>query len=116
MSTTTQKKLIDEILGDDFTKQMLRELGVENSSHAVQEEILAKLTTNVVERVMLEILTALPESERPEFESLVGSGDTQRFREFLEKNIEDVDGFIQSEVTKEYERTKTRIHMIEQGV
>ena len=113
---TAEQQLIEKILTDDFTRGMLKELGVHNSSHEAQEEILAKLSANIVERVMLEILTALPESARPEFESYVGGGDVHGFRTFLEKHFDDFDAFAQGEINKEYERTKTKIHMIAQGV
>lgn len=116
MTTATDKRLVEEILGDDFTKKMLEEMELQHSSPAVQEELLAKLGQNIIERVILELLTAVPESARVEFESHVGSGDVAAFRDFLEKNIDDLDGFILHHANREFEQTKTRIQMLKQGV
>jgi hypothetical protein len=112
----TDQKMIQEILGEDFTKKMLEEMELQHSSPEVQAELLAKLGQNIIERVMLELLSAVPEEVRGEFESHVGSGDVASFRAFLEKYISDLDEFITHHANREFEQTKTRIQMLKQGV
>jgi hypothetical protein len=116
MSKDAEKKLIKEILGDDFTKRMLQELGVQDSTLAVREELLGKLSENIHHRVMLELLAAVPGSARDEFQKYIGTGNPEGFRAFLEEYVPNLDTFIVEEANKEYERTKTNIRKMEQGV
>ena len=113
---SNDKRLIEEILGGDFAKKMLEEMELQHSTPEVQSEMLAKLGQNIIERVMLELLTAVPEPARAEFESHVGSGDVAAFRAFLEQHINDLDEFILHHANREFEQTKTRIQMLKQGV
>lgn len=112
----TEQKMITEILGEDFTKKMLEEMELHHSAPDVQAELLTKLGQNIIERVMLELLTAVPENARDEFQSHVGSGDVAGFRAFLEQHIVDLDDLILHHANREFEQTKTRIQMMKQGV
>ena len=116
MNSAQQKKMIGELLGDTFTQEVLQELGVQNSSREAQEEVLAKVGQTILERVMLEILTVLPESDRDMFESYVGSGDLAGMRSFLEPRIPNLDEFVLNYANIAFESIKTRIHQLAQGV
>lgn len=116
MAINAQQKIIDEILGDEFAQQALRELGAEQLPREAQERVLALTGENILKRVTLELLIALPESERDEFEELVGAGDAVRLHKFLETHIPDVDKFIFHHATTEYEATKTQIMTEREGV
>ncbi len=111
-----QQKIIDEILGDTLTKQVLQELEAQHLSREAQERVLALTGDAVLKRVTLEILAELSESDRDEFEALVGKGDPALLREFLAPRIPDLDRFITRHATREYEAMKTQVHMEEQGV
>ncbi len=116
MTDTTDQKLVDEILGDEFTKQIITELGLENDTPEAQAELITMIGENLMSRLVLEIVKVLPESEHDAFEKFIGSGKLVELRDFLLPHIPDLDRFIQREITKEYEATKTRIHMIAEGV
>lgn len=97
---------IKQLLGDDFTKSLISDLGLQDDTPEAQAYLLAQLGENIFEQLTLELLSALPESEYEKFKSLTGSGDMQALRVFLEKHIPDLDRFIQEAAKKEYEATK----------
>jgi hypothetical protein len=113
---TNNTQLIRELVGDSFTQKILSEFGLQDNTSAEQEEMLVMFGENIFQKVMLELLIALPESARDEFQSLFGGGDVGKLRAFLEQHIPELDDFIHNEVTKEYDATKTQLHMVRQGV
>ena len=112
----TEGQFIQAIMGDDFAKQIIEELDIGEMPQAFQLEMIMMLGKNVVSRVILEILKALPESEHATFESFMDSGDLDGLRLFLSKYIPDLDAFVKHEGNKEYEGSKTRLHMARQGM
>ena len=113
---TDEKKIVEDMLGDEFVQKMLPELGIQNSSREAQEEVLARIGQTVLEKVALEILSVLPESVRDEFATYVGKGDVAGMRIFLQPYIPDPDSFILKHAQNSYESVKTRIHQLAQGV
>lgn len=113
---SNEKALVEELLGDDFAQQLIREMGLEGYSRDAQAEFIEVLGTNALMRVTLELLKVLPEDLHARFDSYIESGDVVGLREFLQPHIPDLDRFFQHEVMKEYEATKTRMREIEQGV
>ena len=113
---TDDKNVIREILGADFTKNILVELGIQNSTLEEQATLMQAVGGNIERRIMLEILTILPESDRDEFEGYIGSKDIAGFREFLTSRIPDLEEFVRRHAVNEYEATKTELHKIRQGV
>ena len=116
MAKHKNNHFIHELLGDSFVQQVVKEFKLDTLSADVQAELLAQLGENIYRRVMLEVLTALPEEARDEFETFVGSGDVVGMRAFLDKNIDGVDELIRHHATKEYESTKTGMLKKLQGV
>ena len=116
MAQQPQKKIIDEILGDAFTTQVLQELEAQHLSREAQERVLALTGDAILKRVTLELLAGLLESDLDEFESLIGKGDQAALREFLAPRIPNLDRFIMNHAMKEYETMKTQVRMQEQGV
>ncbi|HWO07265.1 MAG TPA: hypothetical protein VNM40_01620 [Candidatus Paceibacterota bacterium] len=110
-----EQKFIRELLGDEFAQTVIRECGLEDDPPEAQVQFITLLGENIIQRISLEILKALPESEIPKFESFIGSGDMDGLRTFLLPHVPDLDRFIQHEAMKEYEATKTRMHEIIQG-
>ena len=110
-----EQKIINDLLGEEVTQRMLQELGIHNSAKEQQEKLLVMLGENLLQRIMLELLTALPESARDEFESYVGSGDFEGMRKFVDKHVQNADELMQRIALNEYETIKTKIHMLEQG-
>lgn len=108
--------MIEEILGDEYTKNIVQELGLQNNSPDEQANIIALLGENIFKRVMLEIFTALPKEHHDKLESYLGSQDVLGMRKFLLQHIPDLDKLIRHHAEVEYESTKTGFLTRLQGV
>lgn len=97
-----QHKLIDEILGDEFTQRIAAEFGLSHETPETQAELISKVGETIMGRVILELAKAIPAAERSAFESFISSGDLVGMREFLLKYIPNLDEFIQEQARKEY--------------
>lgn len=97
---------IKQLLGDDFAKALIRDLGLEHETPEAQAYLVSSLGQNVFERITLEVLNTLPETEYENFSALTKAGDMNALRTFLEKHIPNLDGFIQKTARAEYEATK----------
>lgn len=95
-----------QLLGDDFTKQVMRDFGIEAESPEAQVYLMSSLGENIIQRITLEVLKIIPESEHEKFGSFIGGGDMNGLRKFLEPYIPDVDEFMQKTAKEEYEATK----------
>lgn len=115
-STVRIQKIFGEMLGDEFTKKVLEELGIQNSSHEAQTAILGNLGSNILKRLALEILSVLPKSDHATFEKFIGSSDTEGLRQFLLPRIPNLDQFLMHYANLEYEETKTQMRELNQGV
>lgn len=109
-------KITNELLGSELAKQMVTEMGLQNALQDEQARALAALGRSILNRVLLEILKALPESDHTEFKRLFDAKDVVAIQEFLQPRIPDFERFIQHEAMREYEATKTRMHEIAQGI
>jgi hypothetical protein len=116
MTQNVPQNIIDELLGDAATKKILEETGLAESRPEIQMEFIGMLGSNILKRLALEILSAIPKSDHAAFESLVGSGDMKAMREFLEPRIANVDKFMVHYATLEYEETKNGIVQLGQEV
>jgi hypothetical protein len=110
------QKFIDEILGEDFMQQAIGELGLQEVPKDIQGDLLSNIGENILKRVTLELLTALPVEERDTFEQMIGSGNGAGLREFLEKHIPNLERFVREHAEREFEATKTAIVMEKQGI
>ena len=102
------KKMLEELLGDDITQKVLEELGIRNSSPEMQAELLAGLMSTILKRIALEVLTVLPKSEHAEFERYIGSGDGPGMQSFLRKHIPDADEFVARYASNEFDAIKSK--------
>lgn len=116
MALPDDKKLLKELLGDETVQTIASELGISEESPEAQADFISQLGENIMMRLALETLKELPEDKRPEFETHMGSGDMEALKAFVLPYIPDWDKFVRREAEKEYELTKTRIRMMEQGV
>ena len=73
------QKVINEILGEDFMQQAVAELGLKDVPKDIQGDLLSKIGENILKRVTLELLTAVPEPERDTFVQMIGSGEGEKF-------------------------------------
>lgn len=113
---TNQKKFMEELLGDEFTKTALEEFGIKNSSPEMQVELLGRLGSCILQRLALEILTVLPKSEHEKFAEITTSNDVSALRELMAPYVPDVDEFISHYAASEYEAVKSQMKMVEAGV
>lgn len=116
MKKDKDKQLIDALLGDEFATTIIQEFGLENDPPEAQVQFITLLGENIIQRISLEILKLLPDSQHDKFESFIGSGDMDGLRAFLLPYIPDFDRFVFNESQLEYESTKKRMHEIVQGV
>lgn len=110
------KDTLDAILGSDTVQLMLTELGMSESPREEKEAFLAALGRNILQRVLLETLKALPKEDHTEFERLFDARDMAAMQKFIDSRIPDFEQFIQTEAMQEYEATKSRMREIVQGV
>ena len=106
MTDANDTKLIQELLGSDLMKEIVKECGLESAPAETQAELLSMIGKNIVGRVVVEILKTVPTPAHKKFEALIGKGDVDALRAFLEPHIPDLDDFIAREARKEYETTK----------
>ena len=104
----TDTTAIVKLLGTDFGEALAKEFGIENDTKEAQAELLAAVGQHVFERVVFEILTALPKSAHPQFEALIGSQDFKALNALLHEHIADPDAFIAREAKKELQAVKAR--------
>ena len=86
------------ISNQDTREQIIKELELGGFPADAQDEIITKLSENLLKKIAIEMLDKLPEDKRSEFESLVGSGDAGQVYAFLQANISDADALIKAEI------------------
>ena len=111
-----EKQMVEELLGDDLVRNIIKEFNLENDTQEEQAEFVAELGENIMVSVIDEILKRLPQSAHAKFRLLFEGGDAGALKSFLDSHIPDVERFIYNESQKEYETTKSTIQMKLQGV
>lgn len=112
---TNDDNFIKDLLAEEYTQRAVAELGMHEVSPEVQAPLLAMIGNGILERVTLELLTALPLEERDRFEQLVGSGNGAELQELLERHIPDLEQFVMRHAEREYESLKTSIVMVREN-
>jgi hypothetical protein len=72
---------------DELKNTILKEIGIESAPQEIQDKILEKLGGNIIKRISLVVLRALPAEAQPEFEKISAGGDEIKLREFLKNTI-----------------------------
>ena len=116
MSTQTEKEVVDQILGQEFTQNIIAELEIQGQSPEIQAEIISMIGANISRRIIWAILELLPQKEQVVFTELVDSGNWPVLETFLRTYIPNPQEFAQHEAMLEFESTKTRARMILEGV
>lgn len=111
-----ERKIIEALLGDEVTQQIVKDMGITGTSPEDQMELITLMGKNIQDQVLLEILKALPQSEHDAFYMLMQSGSDDAVREFLLRHIPDLDEMVRHVATVEYESIKTGAQMRLQGV
>jgi len=75
------------ITKEELRQIILKDLRMDSLSVEIQDKILEKLGGNIIKRISLAVLKALPEEARPEFEKISGSGDEIKIQEFFKNTI-----------------------------
>ena len=110
-----QKKELAEILGNDFGKKIIRDLGIVGIEPEAQAGVIFDIASAVFERVIFEVYTALPQEVHSDLNSRLESGNVVSVKALLGQHIMNVDQFIQAEATKVYERMKATADKITLG-
>jgi hypothetical protein len=88
-------------LRDDIRTQVSDNLGIGNLPPEQQEHIISNLGQVVMERVMLEILKRIPESQQSAFDALADSGDQVGMETFLKQQVPGIDSIVQGAAQEE---------------
>ena len=106
---------VQQILGNELVRGIVERLGINDANPEDQIDLIEKIGGAVLNGILLEIVTALDESTRNEFRSYLERGDPRGARALLEKNIKNLDAFIQraaqtklAEIEKEAAETSDR--------
>jgi len=91
---------------DEFKNIILKEIGIESMSQEMQDKILEKLGGNIMKRISLAVLKALPEEAQPEFETISASGDDIKMQEFLRSKISGLEDLVQKTMKNTIEEYK----------
>ena len=104
-----------DLMGAPQVQEIITDLGLQDDSPEVQAEIIDMIGKLIFKEMTLEILEALPESERASLDEHMGSGDMQALRAFLEKHIPDVDAFLGNAAQRAYAAVKERARRAKEG-
>lgn len=85
---------------NNTNSDLINELGIADISKDLQSEIITKLGENALKNAMLEVVDKLTEKNLEEFEEISKSGDMDKIRYFLQKNIPGFDSIVNDEVKK----------------
>jgi hypothetical protein len=96
------------LMGAPQLQEIITDLGLQDDSPEVQAEIVEMIGKLIFKEMTLEILEALPESERAALDEHMGSGDMRSLRAFLEQHIPDVDAFLGNAAQRAYASVKER--------
>lgn len=105
---TKLTKDIRAILKDEMTQSLINDLGIQNETPEAQAELLAQLGDNIMSRMMVEILDAVPADKHDTLATALESGDLQTIESTIAPHVpnNDVDAFIRGKVKAEIAETK----------
>ncbi len=81
--------------------QLVRDLGVAQLPEMMQDEIITRVTQNIVISLGKETEQRIPDEARPEFERLQSEGEKHAVQAYLEEIIPGYDALIQNIVRME---------------
>lgn len=79
---------------------LITELGIGELPEEAQDEIVSKLGEIILKSVTLAVLEKLSEDGRKEFEMLGTKGDPELIREFLARNVPNMETLMEEELQK----------------
>ena len=114
--STDEKKDIQDILGNDYSNEIITDLGIEHETPEVQAELILGIGQTVLERLVLEIYKILPQEAHAEADAFLDAGDIAGARLLFEKHIPDFDAFVKHHISIELEKIKSNAQKVSQGV
>ena len=99
-------QMLNEMLEDDFSLTIAKELGFEEEEPMVRAALIADLGTNIVRRIALEVLKVLPEEKRDEFDALIGADNIDAMHALVSPYVSDFNAFVIATAKAEIEDTK----------
>lgn len=85
------------ITNKDTREEIIKELELGGLPPEAQDEIIAKLSLNLLKKIAITMLEKLPEDKRGEFETLVNTGDAAQAYAFIGTHVPDAAAIIQAE-------------------
>lgn len=68
-------------------KNLLVELGIEEETPEIQEQVVSKFTETLIKKIMARIFELLPKEKKDEFLKIQETGDDEKMEIFLKNNI-----------------------------
>ena len=100
--------MLEKFLDDEALASLRTELGIGDDKRDDQVELLARLGTVILQRILLELAKRMSEQELVEYRKLVASEKYEELHSFLAEHIPDLDAFVQGVAQKELETIKAR--------
>lgn len=87
---------------DLFSKNFIKDLGLENLSEEKQKEIILSAGRLVYQNVVLRVLDELSEADKDELDKLLAAKkiDDGEVFEFLDKKVKNLDALVEEEIAK----------------
>lgn len=85
---------------EDLRSQLIDSLGLTNLPQAEQEEMLHKISSAVMARVSISIMSRLTEEQIDESNKLMDIGDADGLRRYMHNTIPAFDEFVQTETSR----------------
>jgi hypothetical protein len=94
------------ITKEELRQIILKDLRMDSLSVEIQDKILEKLGGNIIKRISLAVLKALPEEARPEFEKISESGDEIKMQEFFKNTVPNFEELMSKTIKETIEEYK----------
>ena len=87
-------------LQDSLQKDLITELGLQALPDDKKEEMVLRIGELIQQNVVLRIVSEMPESDKDEFEKVLGEDSGEKTMEFLQAKFPNLNQVVEEEITK----------------
>ena len=87
-------------LQDFLQKDLITELGLQALPDDKKEEMVLRIGELIQQNVVLRIVSEMPESDKDEFEKVLGEDSGEKTMEFLQAKFPNLNQVVEEEITK----------------
>lgn len=99
-------------LQDSLQKNLITELGLDNLPQEKKEELVLKIGGLIQQNILLRILQEMNESDKDEFDKVLGANDNEKTLAFLQSKLPNFDQLVAEEVAKFKEQASSHMQAI----